>query len=128
MPPQRRDRSPTRQQYKKKTILAYIALKLTQEEESEGACLPVLLYAVRIPRLLPGVPTGVLATVVAREERTSKSRPEIGGRKIDWEYLAEMTESQCEWAFRLPNTGAYKLKALLGNQRDRLVNTDVEWN
>ncbi|KIJ32585.1 hypothetical protein M422DRAFT_265608 [Sphaerobolus stellatus SS14] len=74
---------------------------LTQEEEPEGACLPVFLYAVRIPRLLPGVPTGVL---VGREERTSRARPEIGGKKIAWEYLAEMMESQCEWLSGLPDT------------------------
>ncbi|KIJ44913.1 hypothetical protein M422DRAFT_251532 [Sphaerobolus stellatus SS14] len=41
---------------------------------------------------------------VGREERTSRPRPKIGGGKIAWEYLAEMTESQCEWLSGLPDT------------------------
>ncbi|KIJ33673.1 hypothetical protein M422DRAFT_100084, partial [Sphaerobolus stellatus SS14] len=44
------------------------------------------------------------------EEATSRPRPEIGGRKINWEYLAEMTESQCEWAFRFTQ---HKLRRLI---------------
>ncbi|KIJ31352.1 hypothetical protein M422DRAFT_149489 [Sphaerobolus stellatus SS14] len=30
----------------------------------------------------------------------SKSRPEIGGTKISWQYLGKLTEEECEWAFR----------------------------
>ncbi|KIJ29643.1 hypothetical protein M422DRAFT_268986 [Sphaerobolus stellatus SS14] len=77
---------------------------IQDDKEEDPALLALMAWATRkmSVRALMGIQLQTISALQAIEEDegTSRPRPVISGRKIDLEYLVDMTIEECEWAFR----------------------------